>query len=539
MNGWPIRSSGWAAGTLRSAIVSLCILAAPLAAVTAPRETEAVIGQLISAQQASSQAAEVLITHGVASGDVTAQSAVIWARANRQARMLVEYDTDSSFPQPNARSSDAATEATDYTANLKLDDLAADAVYYYRVSFFADDGGRSAISPGVVGTFRTAPEASTSRPVSFVFGGDLGGSGYCRRVDQGYAIFSNMQALSPDFSLLVGDMIYADHSCPANGPEGRQNVPGDFSGISSRSVEWTNIAQVREVYRKHWRYNRADPHFQGFLQSTSMYSQWDDQDVIDNFGASWAYHYPANSGRAGYANIVAAGRDALFNYSPIDRHDVEPNRMYRSFNWGRDLDVFILDNRSYRSRNDLADTPENNKTMLGSEQVQWLKDGLLNSAATWKVISSSVPLSIPSRQANAVDGWANGTANDFSSQTGFERELLDLLKFVDDNNLMNIVFVATDVHFAANIRCEKDFNGDGDTLVFHELISGPLSTRASPARRPDPTLQPTVLYAEGQLFNFGYVRVEQMPDGKAHLIAEVRGEDGQERPGSLLDLTPG
>lgn len=41
--------------------------------------------------------------------------------------------------------------------------------------------------------------------------------------------------------------------------------------------------------------------------------------------------------------------------------------------------------------------------------------------------------------------------------------------------LRNIVFVTTDVHFPANIRYEVDANNDGDKLVFHEIIPGPLS----------------------------------------------------------------
>ena len=55
---------------------------------------------------------------------------------------------------------------------------------------------------------------------------------------------------------------------------------------------------------------------------------------------------------------------------------------------------------------------------------------------------------------------------------------------------------------------------------------------------PDRVLGPTVLYQEGDIFNFGYVRVVEQPDGKMHLLADVRGADGVVRPGSSLDLSP-
>jgi phosphodiesterase/alkaline phosphatase D-like protein len=124
------------------------------------------------------------------------------------------------------------------------------------------------------------------------------------------------------------------------------------------------------------------------------------------------------------------------------------------------------------------------------------------------------------------------------------------LKFLDDNNIKNIVFVTTDVHFPSNIRYEVDTNGDGDKLVFHELISGPLSAfrlgmpgpGGVPLPKLDTTFNPQILYQEGGIFNFGYVKIQKIPEGgsndKAHLIAEVRDNGGLVRQNSLLDLIP-
>ena len=64
--------------------------------------------------------------------------------------------------------------------------------------------------------------------------------------------------------------------------------------------------------------------------------------------------------------------------------------LYRSLRWGRHLELFVLDTRSYRDPNSALDSQQQPKTMLGSEQLAWLKDGLASSSATWKVIVSSV-----------------------------------------------------------------------------------------------------------------------------------------------------
>src|SRR5919201_3556206 len=75
----------------------------------------------------------LVITHGIASGDVTTTSAVIWARASARAQMHVEIDTDKAFSHPKSRGSADALEATDFTAHLTVDGLQLATRYWYRV----------------------------------------------------------------------------------------------------------------------------------------------------------------------------------------------------------------------------------------------------------------------------------------------------------------------------------------------------------------------------------------------------------------------
>ena len=163
----------------------------------------------------------LVINQGVASGDVTDDSAVVWSRSNLGAKMHVEYDTNSNFSQP--RSTDATTlgnQTTDYTSHVKLEGLSPDTLYYYQVWFSTPPLSQankttSFASDILTGSFRTSPSASLSssnKPISFIFAADLGGQTHCRQVDKGgYYIFEKMKELSPDFFIANGDMIYAAH----------------------------------------------------------------------------------------------------------------------------------------------------------------------------------------------------------------------------------------------------------------------------------------------------------------------------------------
>src|SRR6478752_355616 len=516
------------------------------------------IGSLsnIVAAQNDNNNNKLVITDGITSGDVTDNSAVVWSRAKDQALMHVQYDTDQSFSHAKSETL-LVDKLTDFAGHLKLDSLSPDTIYYYRVWFSsATDSTNNATkslstrTDSMIGSFRTAPDHLTSKPVSFVVGGDVGGQNYCRRDGTGgiqdYPIFSIMQSLSPDFFIFNGDQIYGDYTCSANGPSnvtGWTNIEGNFPSVIDNEVNWSNQTQLQDVYNKHWEYNRADPHLQSLLSNTSMYSQADDHEVVNDYGGKWSYWTNATKGRSGFPNVVKAGINAFFDFSPIDRSKVEPNRIYRSFHWGKDLDLFIVDMHSYRSRNDLADTPENNKTLLGKDQLHWLEQSLLNSTASWKVISADVPTTIPNcfNKQLGCDNWAtNSTTNSSSTfKKTFTRERSDFLKLLDDHNIKNVVVVATDVHFPTNILVEGDPNHDGHKLIYHELISGPISAIPVKASPPDPTINATSKYQENKIFNFGYIKLQkEKPDGKVHLIAEVLDADGLVRPGSNWDLSP-
>lgn len=154
-----------------------------------------------------------------------------------------------------------------------------------------------------------------------------------------------------------------------------------------------------------------------------------------------------------------------------------------------------------------------------------------NSNATWKVISSDIPISIPTASNASTlgrDGWANGNESDnYSYYTGFEKELSNLLEFIDEQNLKNVIFLTTDVHFPAYIKYDFDLNKDGSTAQVYELVSGPLNAvrGGDPFPILDTSFNPSLIYGEGNIFNFGHIRIERVDD-KPQLIVEIRDENG-------------
>src|SRR5258708_17978655 len=148
------------------------------------------------------------ITHGVQSGDVSTDSAMVWARTDRSAQMLVEAATTESFKDARVLPPIAALPYSDFAAKFLVDQLPSDQTIFYRVRF-RDLADINVSSEPMVGRFRTAPTAR--RDVSFVWGGDVGGQGWgINLADGGMKTYAAMRDVRPDFFIHSGDTIYAD-----------------------------------------------------------------------------------------------------------------------------------------------------------------------------------------------------------------------------------------------------------------------------------------------------------------------------------------
>ena len=456
----------------------------------------------------------------IASGDVTDSTAVVWVRPVEGREVTVTAGKQTVGPVTvNARG----------IAKLSLTGLSPGTDVHYTATTCSEDGacGQAA------GSFTTAPTATA--PLSLIVGGDLGGQGHCRAVEGGYRIFEALAALQADRFIANGDFIYADGTCTDTSPAGVRVIPGDFPSVADPSVDWT---AADAVFDAHWSYNLADPALRAFLEKTPMISQWDDHEIINDFGAPWDAWHTADAERSGYPALIASGRAAFFDWSPIAGTSIE-----RQFAWGGLVDLFVADGRSHRSLNSMPDGPD--KTLLGAEQRQRLIEGLTTSQATWKVVSLNVPISTPTGSSAwkaGRDGIASGTgagapegADDISTATGFEHEWTEILAAVEAAGVTGLVFVTTDVHHVRSIRYQVDLNEDGTPLVFHEFISGPLSAWTGDPPPLDETYSPEVLYEGSHYFNAAWLTFSP-EDG---LRAVILDADGTEVVGSEVRVPAG
>jgi len=431
------------------------------------------------------------ISYGVQSGDVSGERAIIWSRSDRPARLVVEWATSDSFRDARRVVGPAALAPGDFTARVDLTDLPLGQQIFYRVRF-QDLGDGKIWSEPVTGSLRTPP--ASRRTVTFAFSGDEAGQGW--GINPGWGgmkLYEAMRSLRPDFFIHSGDQIYAD------GPIKAEVTLDDGSIWKNLTTPAkAKVAETLEEFRGAFAYNLLDANKRAFAAEVPFLVQWDDHETRNNW-------YPGQTlGDERYtvrsASLLSAfARRAMFDYNAFRFDPIDPERVYRGFSYGPSLDVLMLDERSYRGPN----TPnrqtklDDESAFLGAAQLRWLKQALLASRATWKVIASDMPLSIVVDDLNAdvpkgtYEAWANG---DHGIPLGRELEIASLLAFIKNNGIRNVVWVTADVHYAQATLYDPTRAAFGDFTPFWEFVAGPINAGTFGANEIDRTFGPDVKY---------------------------------------------
>lgn len=403
---------------------------------------------------------------GVASGEVRSTSVILWAKAAR-GEVLVEVSTTKNFSRTVFSGAVEAPRSRDRIATVEVTGLESGKRYFYR---FLDPEAREFSR---VGTFTTAPAPSRRAGVHFAWSGDSDGW-----TDQdGFPAFNHFQVLDQaryegaQFFMYLGDTVYTDSAFSPFGP-----------------------ADTLGEYRAAYRQNRTYDALRDLMAAMPVYAHWDDHEVRNDFDRETVDPI-----------LFKLGRRAFQEYMPVQAWDPKLG-FYRTFRWGKDVQFFILDERSFRSQEvDLTGACDNppgsgtpdlvptlpqgirnlfaqllpqlatpvpqqcldaledpGRTLLGAAQKARFKRDLKASKARFKVVFNEVP--IQELFALPYDRWE-----------GYAAERREILDFIVENEIEGVVWLTTDTH--ANIINDLKTAAFGGTDTgMDEIIVGPIAT---------------------------------------------------------------
>lgn len=416
------------------------------------------------------------IFNGIAAGDVTRDRAILWTRTSdssnqgKSTNLTLQLATDSQFTNGVNHLSTQTDPQRDFTTKVDVNSLQTNTRYYYR--FISPDG---AISP--VGTFKTPPPKTSAVPVRIGLSADTAGEW------RPYGLTKNFDQLNLDFFVYSGDVIYETKS--GNETTGFANSPATADPL-------TNFPQAMADYHRKYLENLQAlqsggfPGLQKFYASQGNYTQFDNHELGDKQFADGGVPtgqplgtpldatnpiFDANT-TGTFMNKTPGFKDGVVqaykDYQPIrERKIFAPNdprtdgtdQLYFSQRWGQNAVFINLDDRSYRDIrmkklstdgklvDDVGSRADNpNRTMLGLTQLDWFKEALLQAqqkGVIWKIVALSTPIDENgSTSGNKIIPLDTGK----TWMGGYRAERNEILKFITENGIDNVVFITADDH---------------------------------------------------------------------------------------------
>ncbi|MFA5923863.1 MAG: alkaline phosphatase D family protein [Methylococcaceae bacterium] len=435
-----------------------------------------------------------LMEQGIQIGDLAPGRAMIWSRADRASRMMVKYAFNDQFTDAVTIRGPYAMEETDFTARQDLTGLPEGKNVYVEVWFEDLTNNRNKSEP-VSGHFHTIGKRDDIR---FVWGGDTAGQGWGINENfGGMKIYEAMRQVEPQFFIQSGDSVYSDGPISASKPAENGQI---WTNLVTPEV--SKVAETLNEFRGRYKYNLLDENLRRFNAEVPQTWQWDDHEVVNNWSDAKDLSQDSRYTVKDVPLLTARATQAFHEYAPLRPHDAEESeRIYRKISYGKLLDVFVLDMRSYRGPNtaNLQTQQSAETAFLGEAQLAWLKDELKHSGATWKVISADMPIGLnisddfdhnPPQRWEAVANGNNGPA------AGRELEIADLLSFIKHQHVNNIVWLTADVHYAAAHYYDPSKAQTKDFAPFWEFIAGPLNAGSFGPNSTDGTFGPQVVFAK-------------------------------------------
>lgn len=263
---------------------------------------------------------------------------------------------------------------------------------------------------------------------------------------------------APDFSFLAGSCAYVNDSIydrPGKPYGSKMNIFQAMAKENAQLMLWLgDNVYTREVdYSSTWGMNyryahtRALPQMQGFLAKMPHYATWDDHDYGPN-NANKAYKFREFS------------KSLFDNYWANPSSGQHNQGIYTQVTYS-DCDFFLCDDRYFRDDDYMKDSingrPNPNKEMLGKTQMEWLKNALITSNATFKFI--------------AMGSQALNTVTKFDAFYHYPVEFFELQDFIKDNKIKGVVFMSGDCHHS---KINK-YNREG-AYPLYDIVSSSLTS---------------------------------------------------------------
>jgi alkaline phosphatase D len=423
---------------------------------------------------------------GVASGEPSSTAVTFWSRLETSrprsgARLVVA--TDPGMRHVVAHTTVPTGRGVNGALKARVGGLKPHTEYYY-----VWESG-TGVSP--IGRTRTAPPPGSAQPL-------LLASSSCQSYGVGYYnAHADAAALADlDVYMFLGDYIY----------EARARK----DALRDDEIQAVDLATYRAKYALY----RSDPNLRELHRLHPVLVIWDDHEVENNYSDN---NPPTPLARRW------DGYRASFEWQPRMSPRNDRHRVYRQFSFGAFADIFLTDERQYRTGGNDGQP----RHMLGEPQMTWLINALKSSKATWKVVANEVVIaSINYGQGLNSDAW-----------DGYQADRARLLGEIERAGVDNVIFLSGDAHvFMCNLLA-SDFSTFGDGTARKPAGVEYLTGSVTSTGRDTPEAEIQAASPWNREYNgavHGYGRIALGPD-QAVVDYMTAGIDVPGAPATLLE----
>ena len=459
----------------------------------------------ISTGCSSSKNANEVFPQSLASGDPKPSSVLLWTRVAPGAMAepeVVQYEValDDGFSEIVASGEIMASAQEDHTIRILLTDLSAYTTYYYR---FVARGTSSR-----TGRTKTAPQPDQDVNPRFAFASC---QDYVGRYYHSYRVLAEQEE-DVDFVVFLGDYIY-EWELGTNilnenlGEDRRVDIPDgleiELEGVHLKTA--VTLADYRGLYKQY----KQDPDLQRAHELFPFIVVWDDHEFANDAWQDHAVDFADAQGDEKSPERRAAATQAWHEFIPVDislykdRSFPEDITIYRSFRYGKHLELALTDQRYYRSDHVIPEGPvdqlvgktgentafgarifaqkpgfdvreaESEVSMLGDAQREWLLDTLTQSDATWKFWGSQTlvaEMMLDLRNRDLAGPLDHQFYFKLDHWDGFRSERAQLLGALKDTE--NLVVVSGDIHGFYAAELQENFDEPGEPAAVEFTVSG-------------------------------------------------------------------